>query len=868
MSVSRYRRLLGRRPAQEADAELQFHIDMRVQEYLGQGMSEADARRLALARLGDFAGARAGCIEIDQRLQRRETMAAIWETLVQDIRLAARMLARQKLWTVLAVLTLGIGIGANSALFSIIHAVLLRPLPFAEPDRIMSLTVSAGGRDLQGVEEPAYLAWKERVKSFSSLAAYGQARAIMKGAGDPEMIVGRVATYGYFSVFGTRPLLGRTFTPDEDKPGAPAVIVLSEQIWRRIYNADSSIVNRTILLDGTPVTVIGVMPAEFTKHGSALFWRPYRMRPPNPERGIFYTSVMGRLAPGASLETARAELEATLPKPTFGGEDVLKPVVMTLQERRYGDTRPPLLMLFAAVAVLLLIACANVANLLLARAARRQREFALRSAIGASAWRLVRFTLCESMLLSMMGAAVGLMIAAATLGTFVRLSPPTIARAEGIAVNGTVMLFTFGLATLTGLVFGLIPALQIRRVDLNAVLTNGSARTAGGARQSWTRRSLVVVELATALMLLTGAGLLLKSFATVTSIDPGVDPRRIVVTTIDLPRRYEGATVSRYFDDFVRGVAAIPGVESVAITDAPPLGGSRMSRLVEIAGGPKMPRLDVSQVQSRYFRAAGMVVVAGRVFDDAEVGRRDPVAVLNETAAHVFGRGSPVVGQRLPLNGAKEPPVMIIGVVRDVLQRGVEAEVVPMMFQPLPPADFGNYMTIVTRTRVEPRSIVPAIGALARRLDPLQPVPETKTLEERMAVEVAPRKFSFVLVGSFAMIGALLAVIGLYGVMSYLVAERTNEIGVRIALGADSGRITRFVVGEGAVMAAIGVVLGLAGSVAAVRLLRTMLFKVSIYDPMIFAGAAMLLVLTALVACAVPARRAAKLDPVDALRAG
>ena len=870
MSLGRYRRLLGRRPVQEADAELQFHVDMRVEELMARGMSEPEARRVALARLGDFTGTRNGCIEIDRRLQRRETVRAIWETLVQDVRLAARMLGRQKMWTALAVITLGIGIGANSALFSIINAVLLKPLPYADPDRIMSLTVSFDGRDLGGVEEPAYLAWTERTKSFSAMAAYRTARTIMKGDGDPESVAGRIVTYGYFSIFGTRPLLGRTFTPDEDRPGAPSVIILSEQIWRRIYGGDSSVVNRTVLLDGTPTTVIGIMPTAFSKHGSALFWRPYRMRPPDPAQGIFYTSVMARLAPGVSMETAFADLETALPKPAFARPDggTLKPVIMTLQERRYGDTRPALLMLFAAVAVLLLIACANVANLLLARAARRQREFAVRSAIGASSWRLVRFTLCESVLLSAMGAAVGLALAAATLGTFIRLSPPAIARADGIAVNGTVMLFAFTLALLTGIGFGLIPALQVRRTDLNSVLSKGSTRTAGGLHQSWIRRVLVVAELGTALMLVTGAGLLLKSFATVTSVDPGLDPRRIVVSTIDLPRRYDEPAALTYFDAFLAGVEAIPGVETAALADAPPLSGRRASRTVEIPGAGTLPNIDISEVQPGYFRAAGMTLVAGRFFDQGDLQRKEPVIILNEMAARVYGRGQNVVGTRMPLNGRTAPPVMVVGVVRDIMQRGVEEAVEPMMYKPLHREDVGGYMHVVARTAGDPRAVLPAIRSLARRLDPALPMHDIRTLEDDLSGVVAPRKFSFLLVGAFAAVGALLGIIGLYGVMSYLVAERTNEIGVRVALGADGYRVTRMVVGEGMVLAGVGVAFGLAGSLGAVRLLRTMLFKVSIYDPSIFASAAALMVLTAFIACALPARRAAQVDPVEALRSG
>jgi predicted permease len=847
------------------NAELRAHLELLIEDGIARGLREPDARAAALARMGDVRAAREACIEIDSRLQRREAMTAIWDTLTQDVRLTGRMFARNKLWTALAVLTLGLGIGANSALFSIVNAVLLRPPAYLDPDRVVSVSMAFDGTDRFVVPEPTYTVWKERSKSFAAFAAWRQAQTVLKGPGDPEIVSGRSTTYGYFNIFGVRPILGRVFVADEDKVGSPRVIILSEQAWRKFYGGDSSIVGRTILMDQNPAAVIGVLPASFTTRTGPQFWVPYRMRPPQGG-GFFYTNVVGKLRDGVGLQSARAELDALQPPREAGSKGTIAAVVMTLHERRVGETRPTLLMLFAAVGVLLLIACANVANLLLARATRRQREFALRAAIGASSWRLVRFTLCESTLLSIMGAAAGLIIAWLTLGTFIQLSPPTISRVEGIAIDMNVIGFAIAVALVTGITFGLIPALQVRRVDVGSVLSSAATRISGGRRQGLMRRTLVVVELATALMLVTGAGLLMKSFALVTSIDAGLDPTRIVVVGMDLSRgRYPAAPAVRaFYDRFLTSIAAIPGVEAVSVADAPPLGGARMSRAIT-ENGEEGPRFHLSGVDHNYFRTTGARMLAGRAFATTDAEGSEPVAILNETAARALGKGKNVLGERLPV--VDSAGSRVIGIVRDVLQNGVEAAAPAVVYIPL--AQFGgpcHYMTILVRTSGDPRATIPAIRGALRNIDALQPLPELRTLEQQMSEAVAPRRFTFALLTVFASLGAVLAMIGLYGVMSYLVAERTNEIGVRMALGADAWRVIRYVGGEGAVLVAGGLMFGLVGSLAAVRLLRTMLFQMSVYDPTIFLAGAALLLTTAAVACIVPARRAAALDPVEALR--
>ena len=860
-------RFWGRRPVNDVDTELRFHFDMRVAELMERGLTPDQARAAVLARLGDLGAARTECIAIGERQRRKEAVAVMLESLMQDLRLAARTLWRERAWASIAILTLSVGIGATSALFAIINGTLLRPLPFAEPDRIMSISMMTDGRDGQVVDEPSFATWRGQSKTFSALGAYVGAATVLRGSGTPENVRGRSVTRSYFTVLGVRPLLGRTFTPDEEPRDGPRVVILSEQIWRRLYGADSTIIGRTILLDQTPTTVVGVMPAHFTTNVSAQFWLPYRVAPLRAG-GTFYTNVIGRLADGATIAGAQAEL-TTISQRFNATRDAdwqkSTPVVMTLHERRYGDTRPALLMLFSAVAVLLLIACANVSNLLLARSTRRQREFALRAAIGASNGRIIRFVLCESVTLSALGALGGLAIAWASVRYFVRIGPATIATAETISLDWMVVAFAVGISLVTGIGFGLLPAFQVRRTDLNSVLTSGGVRMTANAGQARLRRTLVVAELSTALVLFTAAGLLTKSFARVTSIDPGVEPEHVLVSVVDLSwARYRGEAANNFYERFTSAIRGLPGVEAVSLVDAEPLGGARMSRTTKI-DGKKSALFDIAGVGNDFFRTLKVPIVAGRTFTpDDRSG--EPVVIINQTMQQlVFGGRNPI-GERHPIGG-DTGSALIVGIARDVLQRGVEKGRVPLAYYPLRSSDVGPYMTVVVRSAGDPGALTPAIRDIVHRLDAQQPAPAFKTLEQSMSDAVAPRRFTFLLLGMFAVIGGLLAAIGLYGVMSYAVAERTNEIGVRVALGADHGRVMRLILSEGMVLTIVGAVLGLAGSLYGVRLLRTMLYQVSIYDPAIFVAGLVALVITALVACMVPALRAARIDPLEAIRA-
>lgn len=790
------------------------------------------------------------------------------DTLFKDIRMAVRSLARQKGWTIVAVLTLALGIGANSALFTIINAVMLRPLPFREPDRILSISESDKGVDRRVVPSPTIAAWQQSARSFESLAAYSSAATIINGTDASENVSGVRATPNYFSVLGVSPARGRSFTADDARPGAPRVVVLSDQLWRRAFGADPAILGKSVSLDGTPTSVIGIMPPSFTNERRAQFWIPLDM---TPRAGVrFYYQVIARLRTGASIAAARAELtriERNLDEALGANKLGYEPVLMTLHERRYGDTRTPLLVLLGAVGVLLLIACTNVANLLLARAARRQREFAVRVALGASRWRVIRYLLCESFVLALLGGTLGLVIPLAATGYLVRTGPETLALVDHVGVDWTVLGFTLAVAIGTGVLFGLVPAINAGRADVSQALSGGGSRSTTSRGQNRLRGALVVAELSTALVLLTGAGILTKSFARVTSIDSGIRPEHLLVVNFSLSRnRYPAATAAQFFTPLVERVRSLPGVRSVALSDAPPLSGVRMSfSTTDEVTHVSSPRIDVSGVGDRYFETAGIRLRSGRLFSsDERRGAGPKAAVVNEAFARALFRGEDAIGKRTSVGGGDT--ARVVGVVRDVLQHGVEEAATPMVYLPLASGDIDPFMALVVNATGDPAGLITPIRQIARDIDRTQPVPKFTTMEQVMATAVAPRRFSFTLLGLLAGLAASLAAIGLYGVMAYLVAERTNEIGIRMALGADRARVMALVVGEGTRLIVVGVVLGLAVSVAAVRMLRGLVFEVSVYDPWAFGVGAALLAGVALIACYVPARRATRVDPMIALR--
>jgi putative ABC transport system permease protein len=588
----------------------------------------------------------------------------------------------------------------------------------------------------------------------------------------------------------------------------------------------------------------------------------------NGAAGIRYYSILARLKPGITLAAARDELAAIDRRLDLGKPANARgwtPVVMTLHDRRFGDNRPALLLLFGAVGVLLLIACANVSSLLLARAARRQREFAVRIAIGATRGRLVRYLVSESLVLALAGGLVGLGVAIAAVRYFISIGPAWIANVENIRVDGDVLLFTFAVSVLTGIAFGLVPAMDAGRGDLAPALAGGSARATHTARQNHLRRALVVAELATALMLLTGAGLLTNSFARAIAVDPGFRPQRLLAATLDLPRsRYGGDRADAFYDEMLVRVRALPGVESAALAGGRPPAGRRMSFTIS-ENGKESPRIDVAAVGDGYVETIGATLVAGRAFSTADGSNAPPVAMINETMARAMFPDRNPLEQRIKVGDTQG--VAIVGVMRDMVQRGDESGPAPFVFLPVSQDGAGRSMTILARSAGDTELLENPIRQIVRSLDAAQPAPTFTTMEDALSDAVAPLRFTFVLLGIFASVAAILAAVGLYGVMAYLVDDRTREIGIRVALGADRSQVIRIVVGNGMALTLIGLLTGFVVSLGAVRLLRTMLYGVSMYDPWTFAAGAVVLALAAFLACYLPARRATRLDPMVALRA-
>ena len=786
---------------------------------------------------------------------------------LQDLEIAARSLAKQKVWTAVAVITLALGSGANTALFTIINATLLRPLPYPEWQRIVSLSEEDKGVDHGTVPVPTFTEWGTTARSFSALAAYGPTSAVVGTEQGSQVVDGARVTASYFAVFGVNPIRGRVFNAEEDRPGTPSIVVLSDQLWRRSFGADSAIVGKTVLLDGAPSTVIGVMPASFTTARQAQFWAPLRLAPTGAAgSAIRYYSIVARLQPGVTAAAARNELAAIdrrldLEKPANARG--WTPLVVSLHDRRFGENRSTLLLLFGAVGVLLLIACANVSSLLLARAARRRREFAVRIAVGATRLRLVRYLICENLLLALAGGVVGLGVAFAAVRYFVSIGPASIARVENIHVDGSVLLFTFMVAVVTGFVFGLVPAIDAGRGDLAAALA-GSARATHTARQNHWRRVLVVAELATALVLVTGAGLLANSFVRAMAVDPGFRPQRLLAVSLDLPRsRYTTDRAGAFYDEMLMRVRALPGVESAALAGGLPPSSRRMSFSTS-ENGKDSPRIDVSVVGDGYVETIGAILVAGRSFTAGDGANAPPVAMINSTMARIMFSGRNPLGQPITVAGSR---ATIVGVMRDMVQLGATSESAPFVFLPVSQDGAGGRMTILVRAAGTPELFENPIRQIVASMDQAQPPPTFKTMDDALAESVAPLHFSTVLLGIFASIAAILAAVGLYGVMAYLVDDRTREIGIRIALGADRSQVVRIVLGNGMMLTMIGLVAGLAGSVLAVRLLRAMLYRVSMYDPWTFVVGAAVLGAAAFLACYLPARRATRLDPMVALRA-
>ncbi len=792
---------------------------------------------------------------------------------MNDLRLAVRSLRARPLFAAVAIITLALGIGATTTLFTIVNAVLLRPLPYPDAGRIVSISEAQDGQDGQVATVPTYFAWRS-ARSLAAIAMYGGTSRVVRTGGTSERVSGQSVSASFFSVFGARPAIGRVFRPDEDVSDGPSVVVLSHDLWVQ-FGGDSSIVGKTVALDDHPVTVVGVMPAGFAAPRTAKFWVPIQMDSVSDNGVTYYAQIVGWLRPGVRIADAQTELATIMSRmpspplvPGAPPQSPALPVVMTLHERMFGSTRPALLLLLGAAAFLLLIACANVANLMLARGASRQREFAVRVALGASRWRLARQLVWESVVISAIGGGVGLMIPIWSLGFFIRLSPTSVARVEDIHVDAPVLAFATALALATGLVFGLIPALGATRSDAFRSLKEGGAHTTGAAAQRRIRRALVVLELSTALVLLTGAGLLARSFARATAVDVGFRPDHALMVDVFLTRSaYPTQAASQeFFNRFVDRLRALPGVRTVGYSDAPVLGGYRMTLRVPSEPGRKsLPAISVVRVSGEYLATLGVELVAGRLLNANDHAGSTPVSMISEGAAReLFPDGSPIGHTTPPLApGAAAPTV--VGVVKDLQEPGSDIPRLPMIYQTLAQAPDVPSQVIV-RYSGQDAPMFAAVRRITSGFDPLQVTISTSTMQQELDKIVAPRRLNSIVSEVFAALALILAAIGLYGVMTYQVAQRTQELGIRMALGADRARVLRLVMRDGMSLALLGAALGVALSLALSRFLAGLLFDISPRDPATFVAIPALLVLVALVACYVPAWRATKVDPMVALR--
>ena len=807
-------------------------------------------------------------------------------TLLRDLRLSLRGLARTPGFTAVVLLTLALGIGANAAIFSVVDGVLLRPLPYPEPDRIVDLRHQ---EPYGSVSEPEFRDYRRDMKSLDRLAAYTGYDANLAGDQEPVRMKGARVSDGFFQVLGVAPLLGRIYAPDEEKPaqGPSPVIVLSEAVWRTRFGADPKILTREVRLNGIPRRVIGVMPARFgfPEAGTGV-WLPLRLNYDSLwTRNNHYLLLVGRLRPGATAAQANAEAnllthrwvrdfpETYFPDKPFVAE------VKPLMEQVLNNSRPYLVTLLAAVGFVLLIACANVANLLLIRGEARRRELGIRTALGATGRRLVAQQLTESGLLALGGGGLGLLVAWGGVRGLLRLAPATLPRLEHVHLDGAVLLFTLAVSLGTGLLFGLIPAARASRGGAVDALREGarSSSSRGGSRM---RRLLVMGEVALAVVMLSGAGLLVKSLQSLQRIDIGFDAGRVLTARINLPPLdYQtDAKAIAMVQRVEERVRALPGVVSAGTMGWTPVvnGGGTWSIVIDghvVKEISEAPSADPQQVTAGYFKTLGVGIVRGRAFSEQDREDAPPVAVINEAMAKLLWPGLDPVGHTLRMFNPRSPWVTIVGVARDIRSRGVEKTVPPTMYFPYAQAGKSAYftprdVTLAVKTTGDPEALGPAVTRLVHELDRGAPVSEVRSMEAVMGTALASRRFTTVLLGWFAGLALLLAGVGIYGVIAYGVAQRTYEIGLRQALGADRGSVLALIMTEGLRLTGVGLAVGLMASLATGRLIRSLLVNVKAADPTTLLLVAALLAMVAALASWIPARRAMAVSPTEALRGG
>jgi predicted permease len=861
---------------------LRFHLENEIKKNIGAGVSPEEARYAALRSFGGVDRVKEGCRDV----RGMRFLEELW----QDVRYGLRVLLKNPGFASVAVLTLALGIGVNSAMFSVASAVLIRPLPFKAADRLFWITEFYPRSKASYVLAPDFIGWRQQSQVFEELAAYGSGispfvNLVIPNGGDPERVSNASVSANLFSLLDIRPSQGRAFLPEEDRPGAEPVALLSHALWQRRFGADPAAIGKTVVLDGRPFTVVGVLPASFwfpaevqgevfTPIGlpSESFW---------DERTLYLLKVIGRLKPAVSPEQAVSDLSAISKRLTAGyprGQAHIRSAmqvrIMPLHRKLLGDAQPALLVLAVAVGLVLLIACSNVANLQLSRAVTRQREIAVRAALGASRSRLVRQLTVESVLLAGIGAGVGLLLAYGCMSLFRAISADALGLSYGlfidrIGLDWRVLTFSAGIAVVAGVLSALAPALFISKVDLNDNLKDASSRSSGGQRQHLLRGFLVISQLALTLALLVGWGLLIRSLMRLTDVDPGFRTSNVFTAQIELPDvgYSDSAEIGRFFQQLLRKIREVPAIDFAEATSDLPLMGffSRVS--VQFEGEPlptagQIPLVPFRRVSPGCFQAMGIPLISGRQFTDFDNGRV-PVAIVNQSFAQAYHSDGTVLGKFVYLG--RPTPTEIVGIVRDVRHEGLHAAPSPEIFVPYQ-QDPHPLMTLVIRSNLDPNTLRTAIQQQVLSLDKGLAIYNAATLVDRLRSSLLPRRTNLLLLGIFTGLAFTLALTGIYGVIAYSVSQRTQEIGVRMALGARRNDVLALVMSQGAKLILAGLLTGLATALAFTRLLAGQVYGITTHDPLTLAGAAVVLGVVALLACYLPARRATQTDPVVALR--
>jgi putative ABC transport system permease protein len=870
---SRLRALFRRESVlRDIEEELRIHVEMETEINIKRGMPPDEARAVALKSFG----ALGRNTERGYDIRGGGWLEALW----QDLRYGARMLFKQPGFTAIAALTLGLGIGANITIFSVVNAVLLRPLPYPDADRLVFLWSEAPAQNIrERASAYANVAdWREQNKSFEDIAASDPTVVTLTGAAEPEQVMSVRASANLFPLLGVAPMLGRTFTADEEQQRA-RVVVLSHGLWRRRFGASPDVLGQTLEIDGVSSQVIGVMPERFRSGKETPIWEPHTLFPDweaqKAQRGTGSWQVVGRLKPQVSLAQAQVEmsaiaqrLEQAFPVANKG----LGVNLVPLQLQYTGsNVRLALWMLFGAVALVLLIACTNVANLMLARGITREREMAIRMALGAGRIRLMRQMLTESALLSLLGGAVGLLIASWGIRAILSFSPPNIRNLDSVTIDTRVLAFTTVVALLTSLLFGLAPALKISQAQPGAALKEGRSAS-GGVSGRRLRSLLLITEFSLTVLLLAGAGLLLRSFSKLQAVDPGFDPAQVLLAQLTPARNGTADQWRVFYQQLSERIAALPGVEAAGLTEEIFRSGNP-DGLIAIEGGSPdssaTARIPFSEdvISEGFFQTLRAPLRKGRFFNAQDNQAAVRVTIINETMARRFWPGEDALGKRFKLGPAQStnPWLTVVGVVGDMRRQSLERQPIAQIFQPYLQSS-ARRLILLIRTTGEPIHLAPVVRSEIRALDKTVLVNGIATLESQLDQRVAERRFQTWLLALFSALALLLAAVGIYGLMSYTVTQSTREFGIRMALGAQPRDLVRLVIGHGLVLSATGVVIGLVAAFALTRVLAGLLFGVTTTDPTTFLVAPLVLLLVALLACFVPARRATKVDPMVALR--